>query len=85
MLSLTKSIIDIMPPYKIGTFTNNKLKKENERVKQFEQSLLKIYEKFLKFLFQSQQIFHSNVCKYSFLNIFVIIIIIYYLCFSVLP
>ena len=62
MLSLTRTIIDVMPPYRIGTINNNvKLKQENEKVRNFENQLLTTYQKFLKFLFKSSQLFHSNV------------------------
>merc|ERR1712176_358700 len=61
MLSLTKSIIDIMPPYKIGTMNQNiTMKQSSEKVRAFEKILLNSYQTFLKSIFKYAQIYHSN-------------------------
>ena len=63
MLSLTRIIIDIMPPYRIGTLSNTTtLKAQNEKVRQFEKALLNVYELFLKFVFKHAQLYNSKVC-----------------------
>merc|ERR1719410_1728869 len=53
MLSLTRAIIDIMPPYKIGTIDENiALKRSNEKVREFEKTLLNAYQLYLKHIFK---------------------------------
>eukprot|EP01084_Bolivina_argentea_P149902 261794_1 len=53
MLSLTRAVIDIMPPYKIGTIDENiAVKRNSEKVREFEKTLLNCYQSYLKHIFK---------------------------------